>query len=272
MGLIQRILGNTGKDKPGASSPSAPAPLSSAFHESQISADEDDEEVARANRRREIVKVMLRETMRQHGIPADWIECRILPTVGRNKRPAMHVSFVVHQAHDKLLGYVFAFQDSFRRELLRFEPQAKDWGVTVGWQFEGEPTGVQKTAMPDPKTWEAHGAPAQPVPPSIAGTPLAAAAATAPMASLDLLDSQDTEPSDEDDVQRDLAALFAIRDAVLAKDLSAAEEVEAEQAAAASAAAEPRVRRAGAEDDMASDFEPTRPFDIPADDAGTRPR
>ncbi len=273
MGLIQRILGNTGKDKPGASSPSAPAPLSSAFQESQIAADEDDEEVARANRRREIIKVMLRETMRQHGIPAEWIECRILPTVGRNKRPAMHVSFVVHQAHDKLLGYVFAFQDSFRRELLRFEPQAKDWGVTVGWQFEGEPAGVQKTAMPDPKTWEAHGAPPQPVPPSIAGTSLAAAAAEAPMASLDLLDSQDTEPSEEDDVQRDLAALFAIRDAVLAKDLSAAEEVEAQQAAAVAAAEAPPRRARRGEDESLSDFEPTRPFDRPPEEGGAgKPR
>ena len=126
--------------------------------------------------------------------------------------------------------------------------------------------------MPDPKTWEAHGAPPQPVPPSIAGTPLAAAAA-APMASLDLLDSQDTEPSEDDDVQKDLAALFAIRDAVLAKDLSAAEEVEAAQAAAAAeAAAAPRVRRAGTEDETASDFEPTRPFDLPADDAAPRKR
>ena len=57
------------------------------------------------------------------------------------------------------------------------------------------------------------------------------------------------------------------------QDLSAAEEVEAAQAAAAAeAAAAPRMRRTGTEDETASDFEPTRPFDLPADDAAPRKR
>lgn len=187
MGLLDRIFGNgNGREREPAG-----APLTSQFYESDPG--DDDSQPSRNAPRRELVQVILRDTMRKHGIPSDWIECRILSTVNRQGRPGLHVNFVVRQAHDRLLAYVFAFQDSFERELARFEPRSGDWLLSLAWEFQG----FDVSRMEDPKSW-AHSnfSPSSPA-------PLVPAAADV--------------PRQDDDVQSDLQKLFAIRDAALAQ-------------------------------------------------------
>ena len=213
MGLIGRIFGN-GKERPGAA-----GAASTQFHESEP--DSSDQEGSRNAPRRELVQVILRDTMRKHGIPSDWVECRMLSTVNRMGRHGLHVNFVVKQAHDRLLAYVFAFQDSFERELARFEPRAGEWLLSLGWEFRG----FDAAEMPDPRTW-AQSAPA----------PLQAMAPLEPdfPRTEDPRNLEAEPPKTDDDVQRDLAALFAIRDAAMAQ-------------------AKPRQA-------PQNDFEPTQPF------------
>ena len=197
MGLLRRLFGG-GKRQTG--------PLSSQFYESETTSNE--EETSRNAPRRELIQVVMRDTMRKHGIPSDWIQCRILSTVSRSGRAGLHVNFVVRQAHEQLLGYVFAFQASFESELARFESRARDWLLGIGWEFEGQkPT----APMPDPNSWKA-GAPA-PAPLARPGPPATRAGGTgfAPTQSLDL-----DVPKSDDGIQSDLDALFAIRDAAIA--------------------------------------------------------
>jgi len=195
MGLIGRIFGGSRERGEGGAS------HSTQFHESAPDSSGNGEGSRNAPRR-ELVQVILRDTMRKHGIPSDWVECRILSTVNRSGRHGLHVNFVVKQAHDRLLAYVFAFQESFERELARFEPRAHDWLLSLGWEFRG----FNAAEMPDPKTWVASSpAPLPAVPRDLGFEP------TADLATMD------TEPPKSDeDVQRDLQALFAIRDAALA--------------------------------------------------------
>ena len=206
MGLIDRIFRN-GKDRDGAG-----ASASTQFHESEP--DSGDSPASRNAPRRELVQVVLRDTMRKHGIPSDWIECRVLSAVTRSGRSGLHVNFVVRQAHDRLLTYVFAFQDSFERELARFEPRARDWLLSLGWEFEG----FKAAEMPDPNNWVQSG--------------------PAPLAPASLPPLEMEKPKTDEDVERDLQALFAIRDAALADT----------------------ARRSSARGDH-PDFQPTQPFD-----------
>jgi hypothetical protein len=193
MGLIDRIFGNA-KEREGSSQ------TSTQFHESEP--DSDDSQGSRNAPRRELVQVVLRDTMRKHGIPSDWIECRILSAQTRSGRRGLHVNFVVRKAHERLLTYVFAFQDSFEREIARYEPRAKDWLMSLGWEFQG----FNAAEMPDPNTW-VHSGPA----PLSAQPPLVATRKR----SRD--DDDDAEPpKSDDDIERDLKALFAIRDAAMA--------------------------------------------------------
>jgi hypothetical protein len=217
MGLIGRIFRG---DKDRATG------TTTQFRESEP--DEGEEAESRNAPRRELVQVVLRDTMRKHGIPSDWIECRILSTVNRVGRHGMHVNFVVKQAHERLLGYVFAFQDSYERELARFEPRARDWLLSLGWEFQN----FNASDMPDPRTWSQSG------PGALQGgrtlptdfPPLPAAVEAEP-------------PKSDEDVQRDLQALFAIRDAAMSEAK--------------------RPRPAGDQ----GDFEPTQPFRNAGDEA-----
>jgi hypothetical protein len=216
--------------------------------------DEDDDDstspVRRNGPRRELLQVVLRDTMRRHGIPSDWIECRLLSVVSAAKGTGMHVLLVVKQGDDRLATYVHAFQHSFMAELLKFEPRARDWLFSISWQFDGKPE-IAGRGMPDPGSWKAASpgmsearaepAAAQPAPmpmkaagetvlppvgtfaaldvpaqaaPSVAG-PRADAAAATPgtvQASVPQAEGSDSE------LQEDLQALFAIRDAALNRD------------------------------------------------------
>src|SRR3954469_2407512 len=186
MGLIGRIFGGD-KGREGA------GPNSTQFHESEP--DSSDEEGSRNGPRRELLQVILRDTMRKHGIPSDWIECRMLSTVSRTGRHGLHVNFVVKQAHDRLLAYVFAFQDSFERELARFDPRARDWLLSLGWEFQG----FNAAEMPDPKTWAQSGSA------PLAGMPGVQPGFDFP-ATEDPQAGESEPPKSDDDVQRDLAA------------------------------------------------------------------
>lgn len=126
--------------------------------------------------RRDLLQVVMLDTLRSHGVPTDWIECRVLPARSR-RGPGMHVHFVVRKAHAQLLPHLLAFQQSFQAELLRYEPRALDWVLSLAWQFE-DVAPVERPEAP----------------------PAAAAAAAA-----------------GDDLESDLQALFAIRDQALAQ-------------------------------------------------------
>jgi hypothetical protein len=196
MGLIDRIFKNSvpaGREDKKDTKPAPASQSSTQFFEDDPEGG--DTQSGRNQPRRELVQVILRDTMRKHSIPSDWIECRILSAVTRSGRRGLHVNFVVRQAHDRLLPYVFSFQDSFQRELARFEPRCRDWLLSLGWEF----TGVNAAITGDPKTL----APA-------------AAAASVPAAEAERA-GQDTEQAQTDeDVEQDLRALFAIRDAAMA--------------------------------------------------------
>ena len=154
--------------------------------------------VTRGAARREVVHVVLRETMRHHGIPSDWIESKTLSMMSGDKVTGTYVTLVVRDGFDRLLPYIPAFQASFRNALERFDPRLTDWLRGLAWEFEGD-LGSPET-MPPAKTWAT---PAQA--PAAPQTEEVDASAAAALASAD------------DDLQNDLKALFAIRDAALSE-------------------------------------------------------
>lgn len=183
MGLLNRIFGGKDKARTGVA-----GPPTSQFHD-----DETTTELSSKNApRRELVQVVLRDTMRKHGIPSDWIECRILSVVSTRRGSGMHIQLVVRQGDDRLITYVHAFQESFLREIEKFEPKAEEWIFSLGWQFEGKPL-PNHHQMPDPAIWSGSKA---------NGAARAAAA-----------------PAQDEELEQDLKALFAIRDAALKEDV-----------------------------------------------------
>lgn len=143
---------------------------------------------SRISSRREVLHIVLRETMRQHGIPSDWIECRSLSMVSANKSTGTYVTLIVRNGHDRLLPYVPAFQASFRKALERFDPRLGDWLRGLAWQFELDE--ANPADMPTSGAWTG---------------------------ASDGMEVKEVEAQGggDADLESDLQALFAIRDAAL---------------------------------------------------------
>ena len=183
MGLLNKIFKGPDRDGPD-SEPQA----GSRFVES----DDRDGSYQREASRRELVKLVLRETMRRHAVPSDWIECRLLPVVTRKRSTGMHVQLVVKQGQGSLLRYIPAFQSGLMAEVEKYDPRAWTWLLSISWQFAGI-TSSTGGLLPGSEEWTAGNASSAPAALGDAGA---------------LADA-------DEDVAEDLRALFAIRDAVL---------------------------------------------------------
>lgn len=140
--------------------------------------------------RREAVHMVLRECMRQHAIPADWIESRLLVDTDDPRLRTFCILLLVRDGHASLQSYSATFQASFAEALQRFDPRSKEWLATICWSFDLSP-GAPAT-------------PPQPQPVASGESPVDGAASPAAAAEPDGLE-----------LEEDLQALFAIRDAAL---------------------------------------------------------
>ena len=191
MGLLNKIF--KGPDRAG---PESVPPTGTRFEEGD---DHDDNAVEREASRRDLVKLVLRESMRRHAVPSNWIDCRMLPVVTSKRKSGVHVQLIVKQGQASLLGYIPAFQSSLMAEIEKYDPRVWDWLLSISWQFDGitASTGGQLPAG----GWNVS----QPGASSLAST------TTADAVAADLA----AQVEEDADVAEDLKALFAIRDAVL---------------------------------------------------------
>lgn len=142
--------------------------------------------------RRELLRVLTRDTQRYAGMPDGWIECQVLLELGREGQTLMHLRLVLREWNESLLRYHLAFQRKLLADLERFEPDFRDWLLSVTWQYLVDDA-APCMELPDPITW---------------GSP----------ESIPLRDRMPTGDSQlpADSVEQDLAALYAVRDANMA--------------------------------------------------------
>jgi hypothetical protein len=114
---------------------------------------------------RELVGVVLKDTLRLHGIPATWIGCEV-NVLSRKSRtmnvaaPAntpldedLFVHLVILKWNEALLRFAPAFERQLIEGLDRFEPHIDHSKYIVSWRFS--PTcGCPQTRMPNPKFWQ----------------------------------------------------------------------------------------------------------------------
>lgn len=199
MDVIKRLLGSSKKPESERPSQTDPAPDSRTFQVDH----------AQATTRRELVRVVTRDTQRACGIPDGWIESLVLLEPGRGGQTFVHLRLLVKHWDMRLLTYAVAFQTRLMEELRGFDAAAPDWLLSVSWQYQvGESCPFQ--SMPPPEEWQ-----------RAAQATRASAIAQAAVATQDapalagLLSAFDPIPDrqEPDEVSEDLAQLFAIRDA-----------------------------------------------------------
>lgn len=174
MGIMKRLFGGAEIPEPPSATPSRlPADAASMETDPQ------------ATTRRELVRMLTRDTLRFSGIPDAWVESQFLLELGRGGQAHVHLRLVVKHWDERLLRYVVAFQRRLRSEIVRFEPGAREWLLSITWQYDLDDQ-CPDVLMPDPKSW----------------------------AEVDTAGGAVSK--EEADMQADLARLFAVRDADLA--------------------------------------------------------
>jgi hypothetical protein len=163
--------------------------------------------------RRELLRVVLRNTLNRHGIPTTWIGAEMLLATSRNREPGIHWRLMIRHWDPRLLTHAVALQNALIVRVLAFDPLAAQWLMGISWQFS-LPDESLCPPMPHPGTWTSEPRETEETPPQEAepssygdviagpvriGTPAAPAAA----------------PAEDDDVKADLERLFAVRDAEL---------------------------------------------------------
>lgn len=84
---------------------------------------------------RELVRVVLKDTLRLHGIPAGWIACEVTGISHRNMDDELFVHLIIMQWNDALIRYAPALQGQLIQGLDRFEPGVDHSGYVVSWMF-----------------------------------------------------------------------------------------------------------------------------------------
>lgn len=101
--------------------------------------------------RRDLIRVVLRDTLRMNGIPIEWITCEVYELAGRPLH--CRVVLVIQHWHDGLLRYAPVLQRQLLDGLRHFDPANDHSGHVVDWEF-GENCVCPHEAMPAPAYWK----------------------------------------------------------------------------------------------------------------------
>jgi hypothetical protein len=147
MGFFQRMLG-LGRAAP-------PAPDSSRLHSQMSSMAASQQVVASQNTtRRELLRVVLRDTLTRHGIPSTWIAAELLNSTSRKGERGVHWRLHIKHWDPRLATHAVALQNALIKRLMTFDPLASSWLSGISWQFSLDDE-TQCPALPNPTSWTA---------------------------------------------------------------------------------------------------------------------
>ena len=193
MGMLDLLL----KRKPNTAkvrNSRLPPPNSTQFVASQMSPNSGSPHAVR----KDLLKLVLRETLTRNGIPQVWIGMDTLRTNSPRREPGVHVRFIVRICEPRLMEYGPSLEREFLERLLLLDPQASDWLMGFSWQF-ALPENTPIPSLPHPGSWTA---PREPV-------VRPAAPETKPG---DIIEGPVFIPRPAEDVKADLERLLALRD------------------------------------------------------------
>lgn len=110
-------------------------------------------EPGRDARRRELLRMAVRDTLHKNGIPAAWIGAEILasPTPGRER--GVHLRLLVKHWEPKILECAVALQQGVKARVLCLDPLSSAWITGISWRFDIADETVCPD-LPDPAYWQ----------------------------------------------------------------------------------------------------------------------
>lgn len=101
---------------------------------------------------RELVRVVLRDTLRMNGVPPEWVGCEILTRSRSADKVVLQIQLLIHHWHEGLLRYAPLIQQQLLQALQRFDPASDHSRHAVVWKFSPA-CQCPHTVMPEPAYW-----------------------------------------------------------------------------------------------------------------------
>lgn len=86
--------------------------------------------------RHEIAKMAVRDVLKKHGIPTDWVFCEVLAGYTRERIRGMHVRLVVKEWQPALFPYTVSIQRAILARLIRIDPLSPGWFAGLSWRYD----------------------------------------------------------------------------------------------------------------------------------------
>lgn len=102
--------------------------------------------------KRALLRVVLANTLKRNGVPAQWVGGEINPMNLPTGELRIEIRLSVQVDEPRFLTYLSSFQADFERRLLAIAPDAKQWVCGFAWTLTPDPT--FESAMPSADYWE----------------------------------------------------------------------------------------------------------------------
>ncbi|MGZ5195780.1 MAG: hypothetical protein ACXWJM_13930 [Ramlibacter sp.] len=216
MGLLKRLFGRAAEPARHSQSPvSGPASQLLSVHSQQSKGGVP---VSQNSARREMLRVVLRDTMNRHGVPGTWISAETLVASSRARgQNGIHWRLSIKHWDARLPTHCVAFQNNLIKRVMTFDPMASDWLMGISWQFALEDESACPP-MPHPGLWTAEVHAPRAVSPAEA---VAGGVIAGPVRIVDY-GAVASKESKESTAREDLEQLFAVRDADMKKHAESA--------------------------------------------------
>ena len=156
--------------------------------------------------RRELLRVVLRDTLNRQGIPAAWLGAETLMATSRTHETGIHWRILVKHWDPRLMEHSVAFQQALIKRVMTFDPMAANWLMGISWQF-ALPDESVCPPMPHQAIWTAP----PPERPVIEPAPLVTGGAGDVIAVPVFIADEDGDSADH--TRADLERLMALREA-----------------------------------------------------------
>ena len=108
--------------------------------------------VSKNELRLELVRTVLKDTMRAHGLPADWLRAELTVPTGAAANEPLHIRIIMTKWNGSLLKYTMALERLILTGMDRYDPAVDHSGYTVSWQFAKNCVCPFPT-LPPPESW-----------------------------------------------------------------------------------------------------------------------
>jgi hypothetical protein len=116
----------------------------------------------RSDLQRELIPVVLKDTLRRNGIPFDWLTCEVITIAkGPDTEEQLHIQLMLMQWRELFMRYAPALEHQLLRGLDRFEPSVDHSKYIISWRFSPQ-CGCPFGTLPPAVVWLHDEAPEPP--------------------------------------------------------------------------------------------------------------